>query len=249
MVTRAFQALMSSDVELIDGKTFYQYEVGDKNIHAWALGATPAYSISTSGKAIKSAADFAGLSMRAGSPIHTIVLEKLGATPVTMPATQAYESISRGILDGIVLSVSDWPTYSLDQVLSYTITDVAIGHWESYLAMSDSAWTSLTDEQQATFSAAAQKVTLANSEELERQLQANAESAAQEHNAKFESINDLPEELQAHVANALTNTWIVWIETTEANGHPARAAAKLYAQLIVAEGGVLPDGVADYLEL
>lgn len=249
MVTRAFQKLLASDVELVDGKTFYQYEVEDKNIHAWALGATPAYSISTTGKELGAPGDFAGLSMRAGSAIHTIVLEQLGATPVTMPATQAYEALSRGILDGIVLSVSDWPTYSLDQVLKYTVTDVAIGHWESYLAMSDAAWDKMTPEQQAAFEESVNKVTASNSDELERQLKANGDMAAKENGARFESITALPEEMQKHIADALTRTWIQWIETTEANGHPARAAAQLYAQLITAEGGKLPDGVSKYLDL
>lgn len=249
MVTRAFQNLLASDEELVDGKSFYQYEIADKNIHAWALGATPAYSISTTGQELTSVEDFGGLSMRAGSAIHTIVLEKLGATPVTMPATQAYEALSRGTLDGIVLAVSDWPTYSMDQVLSYTVTGVSIGHWESYLAISDMAWNQLSDDEKVAVDAAADKVTAANSDELERQNEANAETAAANYNARFVPIEELPQEVQEYIADALAQTWIQWIETTEASGHPARAAARLYARLILAEGGKLPEGVADYLEL
>jgi len=61
------------------------------------------------------------------------------------------------------------------------------------------------------------------------------------------SINDLSPAMKAHIDKAAADTWVAWIEKTEADGHPARAAAKLYAELIQAEGAKLPAGVAEYL--
>jgi len=43
--TKAFLDLMASDVALKDGKTFYQYEIAPKNIHAWPVATTAAYAI------------------------------------------------------------------------------------------------------------------------------------------------------------------------------------------------------------
>src|SRR5690606_1171737 len=122
MITRAFQKLLDSDREIADGKTFYDYEIGDKGIRVWALGATAPYAISTTGKALKQPDDFKGVPMRAGSRLHTIVLERLGVTPVTMPAAQAYEALSRGTIEGIILSIGDWKSYSMTEILTYTIT-------------------------------------------------------------------------------------------------------------------------------
>lgn len=249
MVTRAYLNLMNSDVDLGTGATFYEYEVSSKGIVAWPLGATPPYFISTTGRALDSAAAFRGMPLRAGSAIHTIVLEELGATAVTMPATGAYEALSRGTLEGIVLAVSDWPTYSLDRVLSFTLTDAAIGHWQSYLAISEATWNSLDAENREQIAEAALATTMANAAELNRQLVENRASAEAEHGAQFVSVDDMPQELQDHVAAALTRTWVRWVEMVEGAGHPGRATARLYAELILAEGGELPEGVAEYLEM
>jgi hypothetical protein len=61
------------------------------------------------------------------------------------------------------------------------------------------------------------------------------------------SIDDLSPAMKEHIEKAAAETWIAWVEQTEANGHPAKATARLYAELIQAEGGALPAGVADYL--
>jgi hypothetical protein len=73
----------------------------EKGIRAWALGATAPYSISTVKKVLKEPADFSGTPLRAGSALHTIMLEKLGATPVTLPGSQAFEAASRGTIEGL----------------------------------------------------------------------------------------------------------------------------------------------------
>ena len=248
IITRAFNALMDSDVEITDGKTFYDYEIGDKGLRAWGLGATAAYAISTTGDELTDPSDLRGMPMRAGSALHTVVLQQLGVTPVTMPAAEAYEALSRGTIDGIILSIGDWISYSLEEQLTWTITDVAIGHWQSYLAMTEDRWDSLTEEQREAIDRAARETTLQNAEDIDAQDQ-RVKAEARDAGATFVPVSELPEAMQEHIAEASTNTWIKWIEDLEDDGHPARATARLWAELVVAEGGELPDGVADYLEL
>lgn len=249
MVTRAFQKLLDSDVALKDGKTFYQYEIADKGIRAWALGATAPYSISTVKKVLEEPADFQGVPLRAGSAIHTIVLEKLGATPVTLPGPQAYEALSRGTIEGIIIAISDWPSYSIQQLLRHSITDVSIGHWESYLAVSDAMWDGLTDEQKKLWDETARRIGAENAEMWETNVGVVKEKSIAEDGGSFVPVSELSKEMQDHIGKAGAETWIAWIEKTEANGHPAKATAKLYAELITAEGGKLPEGVAAYLGL
>lgn len=247
MVTRAFQKLLDSDQQLKDGKTFYQYEIADKGIRAWALGATAAYSISTAKKVLKEPADFAGVPLRAGSALHTIMLEKLGSTPVTMPGSAAFEAASRGTIEGLVIAISDWPSYSLQQVMRHSIVDVSIGHWESYLAVSDAMWNELTDEQKALWDKTAREIALTNAEQWETRVGTVKDASMKDDGGSFVSINDLSPAMKQHIDKAAADTWTAWIERTEANGHPAKATAKLYAELVQAEGGKLPEGVADYL--
>lgn len=249
MVTRAFQGLLDSDVEIAPGKTFYNYEIGEKGIHVWAIGATAPYSISTTSKVLKEPGDFTGTLLRAGSALHTIVLGNLGATPVTLPGPQAYEALSRKTIDGIIIAISDWPSYSIQELLRHSIVDVSIGHWESYLAISDAAWDNLSPEHQKQFDETAREVALTNADKWESNLVEVRQKSEAEDGGSFVSIKDLSPEMQAHMDKAARQSWIDWIEKTEAAGHPAKATAKLYAQLIMAEGGALPDGVGAYLGL
>ena len=248
LITRAFQNLLASDVELVEGETFYDYEIGAKGLVAWGLGATGAYALSTTGAELTGVDDLRGMPVRAGSALHTVVLERLGVTPVTMPAAESYEALSRGTIDGIILSIGDWISYSLDELLTYTITDVAIGHWQSYLAVTQDTWEGLTAAQREVWTETARHVTVDNAERIDEQ-DGLVEAQARDNGAEFVPVQHLPAEMQVHIAKAATETWIQWIDQTERNGHPARATAVLWAELVVAEGGDLPEGVAEYLEL
>lgn len=245
-ITRAFQKLLDSDVELKDGKTFYDYEIGDKDIVAWGLGATGAYAISTSGKEIKTPEDLQGLPLRAGAALQTMTLERLGVNPVTMPGSQAYEALSRKTIEGILLSVADWKSYSLIDTLKFTIDGVALGHWESYHAISKDSWDKLSEEQKKAFDRIARETAIKNAEFIEEQAK-EVRAVADEKGATFVMVGDMSPEMQEHIATAARDTWTQWIEQTEANGHPAKAAARLWAELVQAEGGQLPDGVKELL--
>ena len=248
MVTAAFQELMESDRELVDGKTFYDYELGDKDLRGWGLGTTAVYAISTDGEELREPGDFDGMPMRAGAALHTVVLEELGSTPVTIPAAEAYEAMSRGTIDGIILSVGDWVSYSMEELLEYTITDVGIGHWQSYLSMTEEQWDSLSEEQQDTIDAIALDAAERTAQAFDDQDDEVTETASAD-GAEFVPVTDLSQEMQEHIAEAARATWVTWIEDLEDDGHPARETARLWAELIQEHGGELPDGVAEELEL
>jgi len=184
--------------------------------------------------------------LRGGSALHTIVLQQLGATPVMMPTAQSYEALARGTIDGMVLSVGDWKSYSFVGVLKHTITGVSLGHWESYLAVADATWQRLGAQERQQWERIARETALKNAGNIDRQ-DVEVRQAAEQGGAKFVAVDTLPADMRAHIARAAANTWIQWIEQTEKGGHPARATARLWADLVKAEGGRVPDGVAEYL--
>lgn len=245
--TKAFLALMDSKTELADGKTFYDYEIAAKGIHAWPVGTTAAYAISFANKTPKSAADLKGMPLRAGSALHTIFLSELGATPVTMPSSASYEALSRGTVEGTILSIGDWRSYSLQDVLTYTVTGVAVGHWGSYLAISDTGWTGLSADEQKLWAETAREIALRNAELIEAQDTEVREAAAAK-GSTFADLSTIAPDLKAAIETASTATWRRWVEQTEAAGHPGLATARLWAKLVQDQGGKLPEGVAAYLE-
>lgn len=59
--------------------------------------------IHVKGKSISKPADFAGLRIRRPTIVVSKLLEGLGATPVGMPAPHSYQSMQRGVIDGVAL--------------------------------------------------------------------------------------------------------------------------------------------------
>lgn len=57
----------------------------------------------TNGKTIKEPADLAGLRIRRPTTVVAGLLEKFGAQPVGMPAPASYQSMQRGVIDGVAL--------------------------------------------------------------------------------------------------------------------------------------------------
>ena len=89
---------------------------------------------------------------------------------------------------------------------------------------------------------------LQNAEAIEAQ-EVEVREAAEAGGATFVGLQELPQALQDAIVNASASTWRRGVEQTEAAGHPGRATARLWAQLVLGQGGELPEGVAEFLEL
>lgn len=76
------------------------------------------------GPALKTAEDFKGLKLRAPTRTSTLLLEKLGATPVGLPVPAFPEALAKGVLDGGVITFEMAPSLNLDE-LTDSHTDVS----------------------------------------------------------------------------------------------------------------------------
>ena len=76
------------------------------------------------GDAIETLDDFNGLRLRGPSRAATLLLDRLGATPVGMPVPAFPEALSRGVVDGGVITWEQAPSLRLDE-LTDSHTDVA----------------------------------------------------------------------------------------------------------------------------
>ncbi len=73
---------------------------------------------------IKSVADFKGLKLRGPTRSATNLLKKLGATPVGMPVPKVAPSLSKGVIDGMVVPWEIMPSFKL-QELTKSHTNIA----------------------------------------------------------------------------------------------------------------------------
>ena len=108
------------------------------------------------GPAIGAVEDFAGLKLRGPSRPATLLLEELGATPVGMPVPAFPEALSKGVLDGGVITWEMSPSLKLDE-LTDSHTDVAgdLALYNLYFiwAMNKDVYDSLPDDLKAVIDA------------------------------------------------------------------------------------------------
>ena len=245
VMNKAFANLIYGDHKLEDDKTFYDLEFGNNDLKVWAMNGGTAYVISTTEMDFDSAEDFKKARIRTGSRLSEIFIQNLGATPISMPQTDAYDALSRGTIDGNLLSVGDWLGWGYQDLFKYTLLGANIGHFSAVFGMLEETWNDLPKDIQEIMEEAAKEIQL--SEEADKIMNEEYDEvlAQVEGKVKFEHIDELEQDAKDAVTAAMEKTWFDWIELMEKDGHPGKEAAKLWRDLIVEAGGKVPDAVLE----
>ena len=110
--------------------------------------------IFTAKKPINSVQDLQSLKVRAPGGLPTDVAKALGAVPVAAPITEAYETLSRGIVDGTFLAPDSVRSFNMHKILGYQ-TVVPLGLYNSafFVVMNEAKWNALKEmDRQAVMS-------------------------------------------------------------------------------------------------
>ena len=98
---------------------------GYEEVKALGLFTTDIYGVHTK-REIKSLADLKGLKIRAAGPVQSDALKLYGAIPIGMPVNQVTESLSRGVVDGVLLGYAGLTVFRAQTITKYHI-DVPLG--------------------------------------------------------------------------------------------------------------------------
>jgi len=104
-------------VDTIGAEDLKDYKVLAVHVHAPG-------KIHTKNKLVKSGGDLKGLKMRGPTRVISQMLGTLGATPVGMPVPQVAPSLSKGVIDGMVVPWEIMPSFKLHE-LTKAHTNVA----------------------------------------------------------------------------------------------------------------------------
>lgn len=120
-------------------------------------GSSDVYVI-LSTRPVNSAADLRGLRLRSGGAPYARWAESVGAAPAQVPVSDQFESISQGVLDGTMGSISDLVSYRLIDVVKYII-DLPLGtyHTTSNFTVAGDVWASLSVDERKGFARAANR--------------------------------------------------------------------------------------------
>ncbi len=172
----------------------------------------------TKDRPVQTLEDVEGLTLRFPTRIMGQVIEAMGGSPVGMPAPQIFDSLSTGVIDGLMIAVSGLQSFQLYPELAYgTECDCYVA--AQYLVMNKEAWDALTPDTQAVML------------ELGREMSLNA---AQVYDAAYDSVSQiaidegiekyvLPAEELARWQALGQSVTDAWIADREAEGVPAQA--------------------------
>lgn len=126
-------------------KKFKPKEFDDVKV-MYLHGAAPGFIFTKN--PVKSTADIKGLRIKANAENADIV-KYLDASPVTMPVTETYDGLSRGIVDGTLFPIEALQGFKIAEVVKTVIENYGISYCTSmYVIMNKDKWNSLSRSDQ-----------------------------------------------------------------------------------------------------
>lgn len=110
------------------------------------LHAHPPGSIMTVSKPVRTLDDLKGMKIRS-TGLSARIVTALGASPVSMPITQAYDPLKRGVVDGTDGSFNTLRYYRFAEVTKYTTVSTDVGYVSTFaVVMNKAKWNALPAE-------------------------------------------------------------------------------------------------------
>jgi TRAP-type C4-dicarboxylate transport system substrate-binding protein len=180
----------------------------------------PPYQIFTTKQTIDSIKDVQGLKLRTTGGAQDLTLRAIGAVPVRMAAPDAYESLSRGTLDGLLFPMESVISYGLDKLVKHATDGVSFGSFIVAYSISQPVWDRLPDDVKKAMDEA--------SEAIEPQVCAAVDKEITESRAHLQqsgvTFEPIPEQTRVEMKEKLTGVGKEWATALDARGKPASAA-------------------------
>jgi TRAP-type C4-dicarboxylate transport system substrate-binding protein len=200
-------------------KKFKPKEFDD--VHVLFLhGAAPGF-IFTKGPA-KSVADLKGLRIKANAENADIV-KNLGASPVTMPVTETYDALSRGVVDGCLFPLEALQGFKIGEVVKTVLEDYPMSYMTSmYAIMNKAKWNAISPADQK----AIEKINEEYAEKFGKgwvELDEKAVAFAKGKGVTFVKVSKEDEALTAQKMKPILDEYV---KMTKAKGLPGDEALK-----------------------
>lgn len=170
----------------------------------------------------KSVADLKGLRIKANAENADIV-KNLGASPVTMPVTETYDALSRGVVDGTLFPLEALQGFKIGEVVKTVIEDYPMSYMTSmYCIMNKDKWNAISPADQK----AIEKLNDEYNEKFGKkwvELDAKAVEFAKSKGVTFVKVSKEDEALTAQRMKPILDDYV---KMTKAKGLPGDEALK-----------------------
>ena len=193
----------------------------------------PPYHVFTAHTPINGMADFQGLKLRTTGGAQDLTVRALGGVPVRMAAPDAYESLSRGTMDGLLFPLESVISYSLDKLVKNGTDGVGFGSFIVAFSIGTDTWNRLPPEVQKAMNDVA--------EEMEPKLCQQVQDEEKVSRSKLEAggvvFAPLPAATVADIHAKLKDVAAEWAQGLDARGKPGSEALKEFDAALHPAGG------------
>jgi TRAP-type C4-dicarboxylate transport system substrate-binding protein len=117
-----------------------------ENVKVLSFHTCPLYNIITVKKPVQKLEDLKGMSLRAIGVVAKTV-SALGGTPRTVPMAEAYDALTKGVIDGLMTPIETLETWKFAEIAKYVTEIWPIGQVNVfYLIMNKNTWDKLPAE-------------------------------------------------------------------------------------------------------
>ena len=133
--------------ELYETYPGYQDEYNDDKVRLLATWCVDPGQLETSKKKVTKLEELKNLKIRVGSATLTPTAEALGAVPILSPINELYDSLQKGVFDGVLVGMSAIKTFNLQDVIKYVTINNSFLNTHS-LGINEAGWNKISKEDQ-----------------------------------------------------------------------------------------------------
>jgi TRAP-type C4-dicarboxylate transport system substrate-binding protein len=208
-----------------DGGFLYEQEFKPNRIRPLFINALPPYQAVLGASAnVASLAGLSGKKLRASGGAQDLTLRKFGIVPVRMAPPEIYEALSRGTIDGTVLSFVSVESYKLTDIVKSATIGQNFGAVVTTYSISDARWQRLPKELQEALTKAGDETVRSSCVNYDRQ-EASAAGRLEAAGVKLIRFDKAD---QARLDAANEEIAAEWAQTLDQRGKPGGAALKAF---------------------
>jgi TRAP-type C4-dicarboxylate transport system substrate-binding protein len=192
--------------------------------------ALPPYQIWTVRRGIETLQDIQGLKLRTTGGAQDLTVRALGAVPVRMSAPDAYESLSRGTMDGLVFPMESVTAYGMDKLVKHATGGISFGSFIVAFSISQTSWSRLPADVKKAMDEASEALEPQACAAIDKE-QDGSRRHLQEAGVTFTPI---PEAARVQIQEKLKGVAQEWAAALDGRGKPASAALQEFNALIAA---------------
>jgi TRAP-type C4-dicarboxylate transport system substrate-binding protein len=194
-----------------------EQDYAGNNIRLLLAVSLPQYRIFTVKQPVKDVADVAGLKLRSTGGAQDLTLRAIGAVPVRMAAPDAYESLSRGTMDGLLFPLESVVAYGADKLVKHATDGLGFGSFIVSYSISEASWKKLTPEIQKAMVDVANEIIPSACQEIQK-ADETTKQKLEAAGVRFETVQ--PDKFK-ELMKGVNKTWAEGLDSRRKRGSDA----------------------------